>query len=301
MNGNKPYPYAYIRGTVVPIEQATVSVMTNALHYGAGIFGGLKAYQLANGVGIFRLNDHIRRLQNSCRILRFPYELPSEQFADVVTKLIVANRPTVTAYIRPLIYRADTDIAPGIDGQYDLAVYLLPMTEFVSPERGMDVCISSWYRNADNALPPRTKATGGYLNSSLAIHDAKVAGYDSAILLDSAGMVGEGAVMNLFMVKDGRLVTPGVENDILEGVTRRTIIELARERGMPFQERPINRTELYTADELFFCGTAVELTWCHSVDRVVISQQRGLITTQLYEAWRGLPHTHPKLYTVINQ
>jgi branched-chain amino acid aminotransferase len=297
----KPYPHAYIRGNFVPTEQATISIMTNGLHYGIGLFGGIKVYQVEAGVGIFRLDNHIKRLQDSCKILRFPYKIDAVQLKQTIVELVRRNQPTGTTYIRPLVYRSDTALSPGIVGDYDLAIYCVDMPEYVSADKGLEVCVSSWQRNADNALPPRTKATGGYLNSVLAMHDAEQAGYDSAILLDSAGNVGEGAVMNLFMIKNDQLITPSVNNDILEGVTRRMVIELANELNISVVERSISRTELYTADELLFCGTAVELAWCKSVDHVLISDHPGPVTQRLRAAWQELPTTHGEHYTILNK
>ncbi|MEO8863123.1 MAG: branched-chain amino acid transaminase [Candidatus Saccharimonadales bacterium] len=293
------YPFAYIRKSIVPIEQAQIPIATNALHYGAGIFGGIKAYETDAGVQIFRLADHMERMRQSCKILRFPYDFNIESTQKIILKLAAKNNLKGTTYIRPLVYRSDTNLSPGIEGDYDLSVYMIQMPEYFQAEKGLSVCVSSWQRNADGALPPRTKATGGYLNSSLAIHDAVTSGFDSAILLDSDGNVGEGAVMNLFMVKNGQLITPASDSDILEGITRRTVQLIAKDIGIPVIERTISRTELYTADEIFFCGTAVEISWCQSVDNVEISSKKGDITTKIHKAFDGLSLSHPELFTKI--
>ncbi len=296
----KPYPFAFIQNTVKPIEEATISIMTNALHYGGGIFGGLKAYDTPKGMGIFRLDDHLARMQTSAKILRFPYTFNNKVVSQQIIDLATKNKLTGKTYIRPILYRSDTQLSPDISGEYDLAIYMLEMTaDYLATSDGLSVCVSSWQRNSDNALPPRTKATGGYLNSALAIHDAKQGGYDSAIMLNHRGEVSEGAVMNLFLVKNGMLVTPSMEADILEGITRRTIMELAVELGISVQERPVSRSELYSADELFFCGTAVEISWCKSVDNVEISAHTGHITAKLTQAFASLPKTHPHLYTLL--
>ncbi|HUP26485.1 MAG TPA: branched-chain amino acid transaminase [Candidatus Limnocylindrales bacterium] len=296
----KPYPFAFINNTIKPIEEATISIMTNALHYGAGIFGGLKAYDTAKGMGIFRLDDHVSRMWSSAKILRLPYAFDKKTVSQQITDLAIKNKLKGKTYIRPLLYRSDTQLSPGIAGEYDLAIYMLEMTtDYLASADGLSVCVSSWQRNSENALPPRTKATGGYLNSALAIHDAKQSGYDSAIMLNQHGEVGEGAVMNLFVVKNGVLVTPSMEADILEGITRRTVMELARELGIDVQERTVSRSELYGADELFFCGTAVEISWCKTVDKVEISPQAGPITSKLMRAFAELPQTHPHLFTLL--
>lgn len=296
-----PAPFAFIRGTIVPIEEASISIMTNALHYGGGIFGGIKAYPTSRGVEILRLDEHLERMRLSCKILRFPYEFNVADVKRSIIDLALRNNIAGTTYIRPLVYRADTDLSPNITGDYDLAIYMLAMKTYFDQEKGLSVSVSSWRRNSDNALPPRTKATGGYLNSSLAIYDAKQAGFDSAIFLDEHGNVSEGAVMNIFLVKDGVLITPSSDAAVLEGITRRTVLELASDMGIQTIEKTINRSELYTADEIFFSGTAVEITWCKTVDNVEISSKRGRVTSKLTEAYHQLPNTHPHLFTSLRQ
>lgn len=295
----KQYPYAYIRGEVVPFEQATVSLATNALHYGGGVFGGIKGILIDDELAIFRLDDHIERLQKSCRILRFPYHVDAEQIRSAITALVQKNKPTGTTYIRPIIYRSDTALAPAIEGEYDLGIYMLDMPHYFDPTKGTRVAVSSWQRNADNAIPPRTKATGGYINSALAIHDANQQGFDSAIMLDAHGNVSEGAVMNIFLVRDGKLITPSSDSSILEGITRRTVIELAREWGVELVERTVNRSELYVADEVFFCGTAANISWCPQIDDVSFGTKPGQLTQRLIDAFDALPTTHPGLYTRV--
>jgi branched-chain amino acid aminotransferase len=299
--GFKQYPYAYIRGEVVPFEQATVSLATNALHYGGGVFGGIKGVQTKDGLAIFRLDDHIARLAKSCRILRFPYEVDASDIKRVIKELVQKNKPTGTTYIRPLIYRSDTALSPSIEGDYDLAIYMLDMPNYFDPEKGTRVMVSSWQRNADNAIPPRTKATGGYINSALAIHEANMRGFDSAIMLDAHGNVSEGAVMNVFLMRDGVLVTPSTDSSILEGITRRTVLELAETWKLKVQERPVNRSELYLADEMFFCGTAANISWCPRVDDVTFGDKPGTLTQRFIEAFEKLPETHPELYTVVSR
>lgn len=294
-----PYPFTFIRNDIVPTKDAQISIMTNALHYGGGIFGGIKAYENPNGVQIFRLDDHIERMRQSCKILRFPFQFDNKKIKDTIVNLAKINQLKGVTYIRPLIYRCDTGLSPDIAGDYDLAIYMLQIPESTPQERGLSVCVSSWQRNADGALPPRTKATGGYLNSALAIHDAHNAGFDSAILLDSNGNVGEGAVMNLFVVKNGKLITPATDSDILEGITRRTVMQIAKDLDIPVEERIISRTELYTADEVFFCGTAVDISWCQAIDNVAITHSIGKTTKRISEKFKNLHKTHPQLFTKL--
>ncbi len=296
----KPYPYAYFQKKVVPIENAQISIMTNGLHYGVGIYGGFKAYETNDGVKIFRLDDHLQRMKNSVGILNFPFEFDVEETKKTVLELAAKNKLTSVSYIRPLIYRSDIVLSPDIAGEYDLAIYMMHMPDYFDSAKGLDVCVSSWQRNSDNAIPPRTKATGGYINSALAINDAHAAGYDSAIMLDSRGNVSEGAVMNIFLVKKGKLITPSSDSDILEGITRKTIIELAKEMGIELEERIVDRSELYTAEEVFFTGTAANVTWCKSIDKTEIGKTIGPVTKKLATAFDNLVETHPQYFTKVS-
>lgn len=296
----KPYPFAYFQGRIVPIEEAKISIMTNALHYGTGIFGGIKTAKTNNGPAIFRLDDHVQRLQNSVATLGFNFNFDSAKIKQDILKLAYKNKVGDTAYIRPLIYRSDTLISPDIAGDYDIAIYILNMPHYFDPNKGLRVMVSSWQRNSDNSIPPRTKATGGYINSALAIHEAHGKGFDSAVMLDKNGNVSEGAVMNLFLAKDGRLITPTLDSDILEGITRRTVIELATMLNIPVSEQKVDKEELLGADEVFFTGTAANITWCSTVDDVEISHACGPISESLSQALANLPQTQPALFTPIN-
>lgn len=293
------YPYAIFEKNIVPLEEARISIMTNALHYGIGIFGGIKVFDTPDGPGIFRLDDHIERMEKSAKTLNFRYEFNVARIKEDILKLAKKNKINPQAYIRPIIYRSDTRISPAIEGDYDLAVYMLDMPPYYNYEEGIHVSISSWQRNSSQAIPPKTKATGGYINSALAIDEAKKLGFDSAIMLDKDGYVSEGAVMNLFLVKDGKLITPSSDNDILEGITRKTIIEIASEAKIPFAEGKIEKEELYTADEVFFCGTATDVTWCSKIDDKTISKSRGPITAKIEEEFLALPKKHPELFTGV--
>jgi branched-chain amino acid aminotransferase len=295
----KPYPYALLQGKIVPIEEANISIMTNSLHYGVGIYGGFKAFETDDGVRIFRLKNHLKRMKDSVAILKFPFEFDEEAIEKTVLELARRNELSGTSYIRPLVYRSDTMLSPDIAGEYDLAIYMMHMPDYFDAEKGIEVCISKWQRNSDESIPPRTKATGGYINSALAINDAHLEGYDSAIMLDKNGDVSEGAVMNIFLVKDGRLITPSMDSDILEGITRRTILELAREMNIEVEERKVKKDELFDADEVFFTGTAANVTWCRSIDKRVVSEKIGPLTAKFVSAWNGLPKTHPQYFTPL--
>jgi branched-chain amino acid aminotransferase len=296
------YPYAIFERNIIPLEKAKISIMTNALHYGVGIFGGIKVFDTPDGPGIFRLDDHVARMQKSVALLNFRYEFNSTHIRGEILKLAKKNKIQPQTYIRPIIYRSDTRISPAIEGEYDLAVYMLAMPDayYNYEEEGIRVNVSSWQRNSSRAIPPKTKATGGYINSALAIDEAKKLGFDSSIMLDKDGYVSEGAVMNLFIVKDGRLITPPASSDILEGITRKTIIEIATETKIPFEEAKISKEELYSAEEVFFCGTATDITWCSQIDDSNISKVRGPLTAKIENAFSELPVKHKELFTVVN-
>ncbi len=295
----KPYPYAFFEEKVVPIEEAQISIMTNALHYGTGIFGGIKAFKTDAGVAIFRLDDHIARMKQSVQALGFHYNFDNVLVKKAILNTAQKNSPKTTAYIRPLIYRSDTNISPDIAGDYELAVYMLDMPAYFQSPNGLRVDISDWQRNSNKSIPPRTKATGGYINSALAISEAKAKGFDSSIMLDKDGFVSEGAVMNLFLVKDSQLITPSIDSDILEGITRRTVLEIAEELGIKVAERKVSRDELLQADEVFFSGTATDITWCSQIENTIISKNIGPLTKKIAEEFSGLPQTRPELFTKI--
>ncbi len=293
------YPYAIFEGKIVPLEKAQISIMTNAFHYGVGIYGGIKVFDTPSGPGIFRLDDHIERMAKSVKILGFRYEFDAARIKEDILNLARKNEIKPQTYIRPIIYRSDTRISPAIEGDYSLAVYMLDMPPYYNYENGIRVNISSWQRNSSKAIPPRTKATGGYINSALAIDEAKKLGFDSAIMLDQEGNVSEGAVMNLFLADNGKLITPSSDSDILEGITRKTIIEIAKAAKIPVEERKVSKDELYSAGEVFFCGTATDITWCSQIDDQTLSKTRGPITVRIEEKFAELPIKRPELFTGV--
>ncbi len=295
----RKYPYAFFEGKIIPLEEAKVSIMTNALHYGVGVYGGIKVLETPKGPGIFRFDDHIERMKKSVGLLNFRFVFDAEKIKRNILDLARKNQIKPQTYIRPIIYRSDTRISPAIEGDYDIAVYMLEMPPYYNYDEGISVNISSWKRNSSDAIPPKTKATGGYINSALAIDEAKKLGFDSAIMLDKNNYVSEGAVMNLFLVSDGKLITPPSDSDILEGITRKTVIEIAREAGIIFAEKKVKKQELLSADEVFFSGTATGITWCAKIDNEVISKVQGPITTKIEEEFSRLPNSHPELFTSI--
>ena len=282
-------PKAYIRGSIVPYEEATLPLSTSALQYGIGCFAGIRGYKQADGgLGIFRLADHAKRMAQSTQLLHFSKTITASEIENKIIELAKANQPKTDTYIRPFYYKSDTNLGPSLTGEFDLGIYMLELDEYLDTAKGLSVGVSSWIRVPDHAIPARSKATGVYINAALAIEEAAENGLDASIMLDHQGNVTEGSVMNLFIVRDGKLITPALGGDLLEGITRRSIIELADKMGIEVIERIVRRSELYAADEAFFTGTATEVAWISAVDRRPVSQEVGPVTTRLKEAFSNV-------------
>jgi branched-chain amino acid aminotransferase len=282
---------AYLRGEIMDYKDATLPLSTSALQYGIGCFAGIRGYKQANGsIGIFRLQDHAKRLAKSAQMLKFTVGLTPEDIADKIRQLMVANAPEGNAdiYIRPFIYKSDTILGPSLSGEFDLGIYMLEIDEYLDTNKGLSVGVSSWMRVPDNSIPSRSKATGVYINAALAIDETTGNGYDSAIMLDGQGNVPEGSVMNIFIVKNNQLITPGLGGNLLEGITRRSVVELAEQSVIDIVERDVKRSELYNADEVFFSGTATEIAWVSAVDRREISSEIGPIAKKLQTEFKSV-------------
>ncbi|MEI6828355.1 MAG: branched-chain amino acid transaminase [Synechococcaceae cyanobacterium ELA445] len=272
-------PYAWFGGKIVPFPEATLSVATHALHYGTGAFGGMRGLPNpanANEILLFRADRHARRLSQSARLLLT--ELDEQLIHDAIRAILQANRPTTPVYLRPFVYTSDLGIAPRLhDIQTDFLIYGIELGDYLSPD-GVSCRISSWARQEDRSLPLRGKISGAYITSSLAKTEAVKSGFDEALLLNSRGKVSEASGMNLFIVRDGVLITPGVDQDILEGITRASVLELAKHLGIPTLERPVDKTELFVADEVFLTGTAARVTPVRRVETTELSTERPVMT-----------------------
>lgn len=292
--------YAFFEGDFVPEGEAKISIATHALQYGTGCFGGIRGYLDRDGktINIFRLPEHTRRLLQSGSILRSQLPYSAEDIGGIVTELIRRNAPNQNVYIRPFIYKAGLQLVPRLRGVPDeLAVYMLPLDDYLDLNTPIRLMVSSWQRIEDNIIPSRGKITGGYINSSLAKDQATEAGYDDALMLNRNGKVSEGSGANLFIVRNGALITSPISADILEGITRRSLVEFARDAGIPVEEREIDRSELYIADEAFLCGTGVQVAAVGSIDgRPVGNGERGPITAQLQEIFFTLVHGEDSTY-----
>jgi branched-chain amino acid aminotransferase len=287
-------PYIWFNGKMVPWEKATVHVLTHALHYGSSVFEGVRAYKVANGVAIFRLRDHTRRLFDSAKIHRIQIPFSADQVNEACRDIIAVNALTSGAYLRPVAFRGygEIGVAPKTDPPVEVAIAAWEWGKYLgsgSEDAGVDVCVSSWQRVAPNTIPAMAKAAGNYLSSQLISQEAHRLGFAEGIGLAPDGTVSEGAGENLFLVKEGILYTPGISHSLLGGITRDTIMTLAREQGMDVREIAMPREMMYLADELFFTGTAAEITPIRSVDRITVGAgKRGPITEKLQKAFFGL-------------
>lgn len=280
------FKYAFFEGKFVELEKAKVSIMTNALQYGTAVFGGIRGYfdQDKKELSIFRLADHYQRLLSSLRILGVSSKYSQEKLQEITIKLAQMNKPQTDIYFRPFAYASSLELSPNLqrDAVFDFALYSIPLGDYLPVNKGLSVIVSSWRRVSDNAIPARGKISGAYINSALARKEATQLGFNEAIFLTEDGHVSEGSAENLFIVRNGILTTTPKNEDILEGITRRTIIKLAQDLKIPIEERTIDRTELYIADEAFFCGTGVQLAWISSIDkRVIGTGKKGPITDKL--------------------
>ncbi len=279
--------YVWFNGKIVPWNEAKVHVLTHAFNYGTAAFEGIRAYPYGDELFIFRLADHIKRLFESAKIYGFQIGYTHQQIIQACIDVAKTNNFHEKIYIRPLVYVAGVGIGIGFTNQpVGVAIAAVPFESYFPKKGGVDTLVSSWRRIPEQSLPPSAKITGHYANSVLGKMDALTNGYNEAIMLDITGRVSEGTGENIFIVKNGRLVTPTVASGILEGITRRTVMELAYEHGIEVVERDVTRSELYNCDEAFFAGTAAEITPILSIDkRVIGSGSPGQITRKMMDLY----------------
>lgn len=278
--------YAYFEGKFVPAENANINIMTHAFNYGTGVFEGIRGYWNAKEkqLYIFRQKEHYARMFKNFNLFKIELPITIEDACKITVELARKNEYRRDMYIRPIAYKSSYEIGPRMhDLDNEFAIFNIPLGDYVNTSAGLNVMVSSWRRMPDNCIPARSKATGIYINSALAATEAKENGFDDAIMLTFDGYVSEGSAMNLFMVRDGKLITTPVTADILEGITRRTVIQIALEQmDTETIVRSINRTELYIADELFFCGTGAQVAPVTFVDRRPIGNGKpGELTMKL--------------------
>ena len=281
--------WAFFDGAFVPLREAKVSVLTHAFNYGTGVFEGVRAYWNADHNQLYGLHllEHYRRIHRSCRVMRISLPYTPERLVEITVELLRRCNYREDCYVRPLAYKKDEVIGVRLHDLEDaFTVFAVPFGTYIEIERGISCGVSSWRRVDDNAIPARSKITGSYVNAALAKTEAQESGFDEAIVLTQDGHVSEGSAENLFMVRNGRLITPPVSDNILEGITRESLMRLAADEGIPLDVRSIDRTELYTCDELFLCGTGAQISPVTSVDhRPVGDGAVGTITARLSRAY----------------
>jgi len=282
----------WFKGQMIPWSQANVHIMTHALHYGSSIFEGIRSYPTKKGPAIFRLGLHMRRLWDSCKIYRMEIPFSVAEITQACKDVVRINNYG-NSYIRPLVWRGEGPL--GLDGKANPIEAMVAAVEwgaYLGPEglkNGVDVMVSSWNRPAANTIPTMAKAGGNYLSSNLIKNEALRNGYTDGIALDINGNIAEGSGMNVFIVRDGVIYTPPTTSSILPGITRDSIMTIAKELKMPVVETNMQRETLYLADEIFFTGTAAEVTPVRSVDKVVIGTgMRGELTEAIQERFFGL-------------
>ncbi|MBW7857479.1 MAG: branched-chain amino acid transaminase [Leptonema sp. (in: Bacteria)] len=276
---------AYHLGDFRPLRDCNINVMTHALQYGTMVFGGMRGYYNSskNDIFLFRPTDHFQRLHRSAHIMQMNLALPIDKMVEIAKQLVIKNNYRCNIYFRPFVYKSELKLSPRLHDVADsFSIYTMKLDDYLDTSKGLRVAVASWRRIDDNAIPTRAKVAGGYANSALAKSEVVQNGFDEAIFLDSRGMVSEGSAENIFIVRDGVLIAPANSASILEGITMRSIIELAKSEGIPVERRDIGRTELYIADEIFFTGTGAQVAWVAEVDRRQIANgQIGPITTRL--------------------
>jgi branched-chain amino acid aminotransferase len=281
--------YIWFNGELVEWEKATVHVLAHALHYGSSVFEGMRCYDTPRGPAMFRMQPHLRRMFDSAKIYRMEIPYTQEQVSTAIKEVIQANKLR-SAYVRPVVYRGYGTIS--LDASpcpVEIAIAAFEWGSYLgaeSLEQGVDVCVSSWNRFAPNTMPALAKAGGNYLNSQLVKAEALQNGYSEGIVLDTNGLVSEGSGENLFVIRDGIIFTPPFSASILSGVTRDSVLHLAREQGIEIREQVVPREMLYMADEVFFTGTAAEIVPIRSIDRMPVGTgKRGPITAGLQAAF----------------
>jgi branched-chain amino acid aminotransferase len=276
-------------GQLIPWKDATIHLASHVVHYGSCLFEGLRAYDTAKGTAIFRLQDHTRRLYNSCKIYRMEVPYAQDEFNRAVVECVRANR-LKACYVRPIIYRGYNTLGVNpFPNPVECAVLVWEWGKYLGPEameNGVDVCVSSWWRMAPNTFPALAKAGANYMNSQLIKMEALLDGYEEGIALNIRGHISEGSGENLFLVKDGVVLTPPLSSSVLPGITRDSVMTLFREMGIKVVEETIPREMLYIADEVFFTGSAAEVTPIRSIDKIVIGTgKRGPLTERVQKAF----------------
>ena len=285
--------FAFFEGEIVPVDQAKISITNHTFHYGTGCFAGIRGYWNASQqqLYVFRLADHYERFFNSAKLLYCDLACSSDHLQEMTLELLRREHWKENVYIRPIAYKDEGVFRVWLhDAKDKVAIFSQATGSYLPDKKGISACVSSWRRVDDTAIPARGKVNGTYVNSSLAKSDAMLSGFDEALLLNQDGHVSEATAANFMIVRNGTLITPPVTANLLEGVVRRSLVELARDVcGITVEEREIDRSELYLADEAFFCGTGVQMAAVQSIDhRVIGTGETGPITRQLGDLFHSI-------------
>lgn len=281
--------YVFMDGQYVPEENAKISVKTHAFLYGTSLFEGIRGYwnEEEKQLYVFRMKEHFERLHKNSRIMHMKPDFSVQEMCDITVELLKRNKFDGNAYIRPTLYKNAETIGPHLTGDDSFLIFTCPMEEYIDISKGLKVCVSNWRRLEDNSIPPRAKIGGAYANTAVLKTDAELAGFDDALVLANDGHVTEGSAMNFYLVENGVLITSEKTDNILVGITRDTIKEIAeKEFGLEVIERKIDRTELYIADEAFFCGTGAQVSPITNIDhRPVGDGKIGEITKKIQDKY----------------
>ncbi|MBS1813618.1 MAG: branched-chain amino acid transaminase [Acidobacteria bacterium] len=285
----QPTEKIWHNGTLIPWEKAQIHVMSHVVHYGSSVFEGVRAYTQGDKAGVFRLREHMQRFIDSAKIYRMPLDYSLDELCQAVVEVIEANG-VAPCYIRPIAFRGYGEIGVNpLKSPVDIYIANFPWGKYMPGHGGADVCISSWNRLAPNTMPSLAKAGSNYMNSQLIRMEAEINGYAEGIALDVNGYLSEGSGENLFLVRDGKLFTTPLANSVLSGITRASIIEIARDMNLEIVEQALPRELIYICDEAFFTGTAAEVTPLRSVDRILIGDgNMGPITTKIHDEFFAL-------------
>ncbi len=294
--------YAFFKGEIIPMQDAKLSITTHAFLYGTACFEGIRSYwnEEDGKMYIFKLREHYQRMLNSCKILKIKPKYTLDELCQITVDVLKKTPDQQDIYIRPIFYKSSEFVGVKLDGlEDDFLLFSVPFGAYLDLTKGLKVRVSSWRHIEDNMIPMRAKINGAYVNAALAKSEALVDGYDESIFLDSAGHVCEGSAENLFLVRNGKLYTPPTTGDILEGITRETIIELAREElGIETIEREIDRTELYIVDEAFFVGTGAQVSPIAEIDhRSVGTGKIGPISARIQKLYFNVVKNKIKTYS----
>lgn len=298
---SKTFPYAYIRKKICKVEEAVIPIQSKAVQYGIGIFSGIRGHwnEEKQNLFLFRLEDHHRRMQEGAQITGMNFPLSYTEFRQILIDLILKNEVKEDLYIRPHLYAASTALTPRFDSnEDDFAVYMISLKDYFDTENGLNVCVSNHTRFDDSAISTKAKLNGAYVSSAFSKTEAVKDGYDEGILLNSNGTVAEAGSANIFGIKDGVVFTPPLSDNILDGITRRSLIELFRnELQVEVREESFDRDALFKFDELFFSGTAAKVAWIKTLDKKQIGDGKmGPLTKKVKELFDEISHGNNKKY-----